>query len=67
MNINNELKLINNNSLNQLHKAGYTTLASIAASEHKELVSKIDLLSNRQAKQIINSAKVSLNMIFWLK
>jgi len=44
----------------QLHKAGYTTLASIAASEHKELVSKIDLLSNRQAKQIINSAKVLL-------
>ncbi|XP_054028734.1 helicase POLQ-like [Dryobates pubescens] len=45
----------------QLHRAGYRTLAHLAHAQPAALVSRVGLLSHRQACQIVSSAKMLLS------
>lgn len=49
----------------QLYNAGYKSLMHLANANPEVLIRTIDHLSRRQAKQIVSSAKVSQQTIFY--
>lgn len=55
-----ELPSVRKGRARQLHKAGFRSIMDVACADPKELAEKVGPISRRQARQIVDAAKLLL-------